>query len=468
MNAICDLRTSIRKHAARVQTAQNQLEHERFSTMTLKIAEQLLALPRGRTTAAQFDSLVHQYWPKALEKARRLHDHALRIHQFGAEAESGGDDIKAEEDIEDIVDDKNDKKDKKTAVLKEKESDVQKKTNVMLKKDSAMKKGSVIKKDSVVKKSSSKKSKKKTKKKTKKKSPSFGDEKVCETNEEKMPGPSKRSQLKSFDRQRLYRLRSDARAHSKDVLLAKKPVPSKRETLFGTMSLHLAKQIDAAKTNLSQLDWLLYLEFPVAWKKACNTLGPEDVLNLSHKPILNSHDDENSLSETKKESEESEEKAHEKPLAGNKGVVGNKRERDSVENRQNTENADDEPHSKRQRVQDNKERLLDWGPVVPGEALSSTQINTKVLRSTDKTQSIQKAKGIKFTVQWTEDDVANWLNSIHALSIYSQKFQECVDGATLLDLSDFDLQEHLGVSDTVHRKRILSDIKKFKKTVQLA
>lgn len=57
--------------------------------------------------------------------------------------------------------------------------------------------------------------------------------------------------------------------------------------------------------------------------------------------------------------------------------------------------------------------------------------------------------------RWTVDDVTAWLETL-GLGQYKDRFrQNAIDGTELLDLSDADLQESLGVGPLGHRKKIM-------------
>merc|ERR1719265_2596676 len=59
---------------------------------------------------------------------------------------------------------------------------------------------------------------------------------------------------------------------------------------------------------------------------------------------------------------------------------------------------------------------------------------------------------------WDESKVSMWLQSLH-LGDYAGAFQSSgVDGQTLLALSEKDLEEDLGVTSAIHRKKILAHL----------
>ena len=64
---------------------------------------------------------------------------------------------------------------------------------------------------------------------------------------------------------------------------------------------------------------------------------------------------------------------------------------------------------------------------------------------------------------WTVDDCGDWLNTLK-LGQYRASFADAaIDGAFLYDLNDEDLRNTLGMEHSLHRKKILSSIKKLRR-----
>lgn len=70
---------------------------------------------------------------------------------------------------------------------------------------------------------------------------------------------------------------------------------------------------------------------------------------------------------------------------------------------------------------------------------------------------------------WTVSQVLSWLTEDMQLRMHANKFQEAsIDGLVLCDLSDTLLKENLGISDPLHRLKILRHVQKLRKQQQRA
>merc|ERR1719399_490308 len=67
---------------------------------------------------------------------------------------------------------------------------------------------------------------------------------------------------------------------------------------------------------------------------------------------------------------------------------------------------------------------------------------------------------------WSVDDVGGWLDTL-ALGMYREDFADsAIDGAFLLDLTDDDLRNTLGIEHNLHRKKIMQSIKRLRKSAK--
>ncbi|CAN0537975.1 unnamed protein product, partial [Ectocarpus sp. 8 AP-2014] len=65
---------------------------------------------------------------------------------------------------------------------------------------------------------------------------------------------------------------------------------------------------------------------------------------------------------------------------------------------------------------------------------------------------------------WTVGQVLNWLSEDMQLPQYVHKFRDAsIDGLVLCDLTDVLLEEGLGISDSLHRLKILRHMQKLSK-----
>lgn len=80
----------------------------------------------------------------------------------------------------------------------------------------------------------------------------------------------------------------------------------------------------------------------------------------------------------------------------------------------------------------------------------------------EKTNSARKRPLPKDVTSWTVDQVLNWLSEDMQLPKHVPTFREAsIDGLVLCNLTDTLLQEDMGISDPLHRLKILSHVRKL-------